>query len=392
MRVLLASWAGRSHYFALVPLGWALRIAGHDVRVISQPGFANTVVSSGMTMTPVGDDVDVAALLQANLGSKLTSTTELLGRWDSASAKVETLRRAQRGLGHFLTLAEVMAPDSLAFARRWKPDLVLFEPTTFVGPLVGTTLGIPTVRHPWCVDFSADLPEIETELFAPLLEHFGLSRLNVNGDCTVDPCPPSMQISHITAYQTMRFVPYNGGGIAPVLDQRGDRPRVCVTWGRSLSELGIHHEVDVIDLVTAAAELPIDLVAPMSAEAQAALPPLPHNVTILDPVPMYALLATCDLVVHHGGSGTLMTAMHAGIPQLVVANMPDLMFNGRHLAKTGAGEVRAADSVDVAELITDIERLTTNSSYQAAAQRLRAESVCQPSPDEVVRVLESLAT
>ena len=40
----------------MVPLAWALRAAGHDVRVAVQPSFAATVTSAGLTAVPVGRD------------------------------------------------------------------------------------------------------------------------------------------------------------------------------------------------------------------------------------------------------------------------------------------------------------------------------------------------
>jgi UDP:flavonoid glycosyltransferase YjiC (YdhE family) len=392
MRILVASWAGRSHYFATVPLAWAARLAGHEVRVAGQPGFAATVTASGLPMSAVGTDVDVSALLRANLGRKVNSTAELPTRWPAGSPEATLLARVRRGLGHFVTLADVMVDDMLALARAWRPDLVLFEPTTFAAPVVATALGIPSVRHLWAPDFTADLPSVEADLLAPVLERHGLTRCGINGDVTVDPCPPELQLPHLTGHLGMRYVPYNGGGVVPALPPRGARPRVCVTFGMSQTELSIGGGVDLPALLRAAAELPVEVVVPGGAARRAAFGALPATVVLLDPVPLQALLATCDAVVHHGGSGTLMTAMSCGVPQLVVPNMPDLAFNARRLAATGAGRARPADTADPATLAADIDALLTDPSYRAAAARLRAQSSAQPGPAEVVAQLESLVS
>ena len=43
MRVLFATYPERTHFLAMVPLAWALRTAGHEVRVASQPTFTDVI-------------------------------------------------------------------------------------------------------------------------------------------------------------------------------------------------------------------------------------------------------------------------------------------------------------------------------------------------------------
>ncbi|MEV1160422.1 hypothetical protein AB0J27_33970 [Micromonospora chokoriensis] len=35
----------------------------------------------------------------------------------------------------------------------------MFEPTGLVGPLIGTLLDVPAVRHLWSIDFTAPIEE-----------------------------------------------------------------------------------------------------------------------------------------------------------------------------------------------------------------------------------------
>src|SRR4051812_47073841 len=62
MRVLVTCWAWPSHYLPLVPLLWALRAQGHEVRVATQPALARAVTDSGQVFVQAGQDVDHAAL------------------------------------------------------------------------------------------------------------------------------------------------------------------------------------------------------------------------------------------------------------------------------------------------------------------------------------------
>lgn len=58
MRVLLVPLAASPHFFVQVPLVWALRAAGHEVRVASQPDLMDTVTAAGLPATPVGPRLD----------------------------------------------------------------------------------------------------------------------------------------------------------------------------------------------------------------------------------------------------------------------------------------------------------------------------------------------
>src|SRR5688572_28667204 len=61
MRVLFTTWAWPAHYLPMVPLAWALRAAGHEVRMASQPELLPVMRESGLPSTVVGHDVDIAA-------------------------------------------------------------------------------------------------------------------------------------------------------------------------------------------------------------------------------------------------------------------------------------------------------------------------------------------
>jgi UDP:flavonoid glycosyltransferase YjiC (YdhE family) len=46
----------------VVAVAWALRAAGHDVRVAAQPDLADAIVQAGLTAVPVGNALDLAEL------------------------------------------------------------------------------------------------------------------------------------------------------------------------------------------------------------------------------------------------------------------------------------------------------------------------------------------
>ena len=54
MRILFVSMPHPTHFHPMLPLAWALRAAGHEVRVAGHPDLADTATGGGMTMVPVG--------------------------------------------------------------------------------------------------------------------------------------------------------------------------------------------------------------------------------------------------------------------------------------------------------------------------------------------------
>src|SRR5438093_215538 len=129
MRVLFTTWAWPSHYFPQVPLAWALRSAGHEVRMTSQPELLTTMLNSGLPE---------------------------FGRW-------------------------------------WRPDLVVYDPITYAGPLVARLLGVPAVRHLFGPDVTYFGAGSEVACLRPLLDRLGLPDVDLLGAATIDPCPPSLQ-------------------------------------------------------------------------------------------------------------------------------------------------------------------------------------------------------
>nr|WP_181726596.1 hypothetical protein [Micromonospora provocatoris] len=65
----MSTWGWRSHFYSLVPLGWALQAAGHEVRVASHPSMAATISTAGLAAVPLGEDVDFAEAFAGRIGA-----------------------------------------------------------------------------------------------------------------------------------------------------------------------------------------------------------------------------------------------------------------------------------------------------------------------------------
>ncbi|MFI0349041.1 nucleotide disphospho-sugar-binding domain-containing protein [Actinomadura sp. 9N407] len=379
MRIIFTTWAWPSHLYAMVPLAWACRAAGHEVLVSSQPELTETILRTGLNAGPVGHDVDAVAVFRA-LAQSPPGPPSPRPKGTGGPRVLSLLR----------SLAEAMTDDLAALARRWRADLIVSDPTAFAGPLAAAALGIPSVRHLYGTDLMSVVGRFLPDAIAPLRDELGLDEVDPFGAATIDPCPGRLQVPIASRRLPMRYVPYNGPGVAPRdLPARTSRPRVCVTWGTTMSRLdpGLFRTGQVARTIS---DLDVDVVAAVTSQQRAMLGPLPPGVQIVADTPLHLILPGCDLVVSHGGAGTLLTALAHGLPQLLVPRLPDHVRHAGRLAETGAATVVP---VPDREAIRDrLAELLTAPSYRSAAEALGHEMRAQPSPAQVVRELELVAT
>ncbi|HEU5475943.1 MAG TPA: nucleotide disphospho-sugar-binding domain-containing protein [Actinophytocola sp.] len=95
MRVLFCPCPDRRWLYSVVPLAWACRAAGHQVRVAAAPTLSDAIVHTGLPVVVVESGVD----------------------------------------------------DAIAFARDWGPDLVVHDQSGSGGAAVASALGVRNVRH-----------------------------------------------------------------------------------------------------------------------------------------------------------------------------------------------------------------------------------------------------
>jgi hypothetical protein len=92
------------------------------------------------------------------------------------------------------------------------------------------------------------------------------------------------------------------------------------------------------------------------------------------------LFVKCSAVVHHGGAGTFMTALHAGVPQLVMPFFGDQYMWADAVCVRNIGSALPQSELTPQRFARCVERCLTPSAHVAAAEmgrRLRAELSAQ---------------
>ncbi|WP_078868345.1 nucleotide disphospho-sugar-binding domain-containing protein [Streptomyces sp. NRRL F-5727] len=389
VRVLFVAH-GPAHVPWTVPLAWAAQLAGHDVRVAARPQSVAQVLAAGLIAVPIGTAAAGDAFIRRATPDSGERPARIPPDWPSGPLGWSEERRL-RWSDQVLGLADSLADDLVAFARHWRPDLVVHDVGAVVGLIAAAAVGVPAAAHNWCQPIGLYfLHEDEVPpAYVRLFERFG-AQPRIGTDIWIDCTPPALRTEHPVPRIPMRYVPYNGPGELPDwLRREPARRRICVTGGittSTIDDLGrrLLEEAEQTD-----AEFVLAVNRPEAFDGAK----LPGNVTLTGRVPLTALLATCHALVQHGGAGSTMTALAHGVPQIVVPDGTDTPSSlyGVQIEQAGAGIHLRPEDRHPGALTTALARLLDHDTYARRARAVRDEIAAMPSPAEVMAQLEAHA-
>jgi len=372
MRVLFASTQGAGHFNPLVPFIDAALRQGHDVLVAGPSALTPTVEKTGYPfwecadpleeeIRPVWDRVPTVSYEDANV----LVVREIFARFD-ARAMLPRLREA---------------------FEEWRPDLVLRESNEYSSAVAADLYGVPHARvgvslaavEEGALDIAAEtVGELRTSAGLPGDQEG--ERIRQSPYLTV--FPESLEHpGEASTPRVLRFRDPNASEVTeplPNLWPGRDGPLVYITFGSVAAAMPQAARVFPI-AIEAAADLPARVLLTLGPRGDpSAFDPLPLNVRIERWVPHAAVVAAADVVVCHGGSGTVLGTLAAGLPQVIVPLFADQPYNAERVAAIGAGLVAAprADSIRAA-----VTHLLDQGSFSEAAQRVAREMSALPPTD-----------
>ncbi|MFF3916344.1 glycosyltransferase [Streptomyces sp. NPDC001852] len=374
MKILFIASGSPATVFALAPLATAARNAGHQVFMGALEDMVPYISGTGLPGVPVAP----ASVRRFATMDRAGNPVQL------PRTPLEELDFAGRWFGR---MAAASMPALLDLAERWRPDLVVGGSMSFAAALLAARLGVPYVRQAWDTgDAWRTDPAAGIEL-QPELAELGLETLP-EPDLFVDICPPGLRPSDAPPAQPMRWVPANGQRpLEPWMYTRGERPRVVVTSGSRLvlaQKTGFLRDL-VAHLAPLDAEIVVATLDEVAEELRAQLPGVRAGW-----VPLDVVVPTSDLVIHHSGGVTALTAMNAGVPQLVVPQGGNFIEAAQRIADFGAAISLMPGQETAADVRKAAEALLTVPSYRERAGELAREIAALPSAAEVVGTLEQL--
>jgi hypothetical protein len=251
------------------------------------------------------------------------------------------------------------------------------------------------------------------ESVRPMAERYGVEVDTelLLGQWTVNPQPAAIGPEVSTRVLPVRWIPHATQEVMPDwLYPLPERPRVALSLGLSERAFMADGWSHVPALLDALSTLDVEVVATLNDKQLAQVDKVPDNVRVVDFVPIDQLVPTCDLLIHHGGMGTVMPAIAHGVRQIVVdfvgREIAAVKADGeeklgrsryslgpalsRYVTGSGAGLVMNISEPDVFQMREQITRVLTEPSFQEATDRLRQDLMAVPSPGELVPVLERL--
>lgn len=385
VRVLFACTRGAGHFNPLVPFADACLRGGHDVLVVGPPALAETVERAGYPFA-CG-----AAPPEDELGAVWARVPTL--SYDEAERLV---------VGEiFATLnVRAMLPGMHATVARWQPDVIVREPAEFASAIVAEEEGVAHVQVGISLAVSlAEMTSLAAEAVetwrAGLVERITASPyLTLFPESLEDPDVPGPP--HVHRFRD----PEADARTEPLGDwwPGDERPLVYVTFGSQAAAVPTAAPIYGVAL-QAAADLPARVLLTTGTEVDPeALAPHGSHVQIERWVAQAAVLRHARVVVCHGGSGTTLGALAAGVPLVVTPLFADQPANGRRVAEVGAGVVveprdpeAMRSAVDPADLREAITAVLEDGAYARAAERLAAEMRALPPADEALALLAAVA-
>ncbi len=381
MRILMTTHLGAGHFGPMIPFALAAVRAGHDVLVAAPPAAARQIERAGLEHHPVAEPSpeqearlrDKALALGPERGVPLM-VGEVFGRLRGAAALPATLD-AVAGWGADVVLHEVSELAGVAAAeRRGVPHARIG-----IGLAIGEHFGIDIMNEA--------LEDLRAQAGVPADPSGG--RLDRSAFLTL--APPSLEFPSARPARALRFRDPGGVGRLPDLWPGRDEPLVYVSFGTAAPQMELFGALAraVIDAV---AELPMRVLFTVGDDRDPAeLGPLPELVRVERWVPQADVMPHAAAMVGHGGSGSTLTALAAGVPLAIVPLFADQPFNARRVAQLGAGIALEGGIGAVEEIPRAVRTLLEEPRYRHQARRVAAEVAALPPADDAVAVLEQLA-
>jgi UDP:flavonoid glycosyltransferase YjiC (YdhE family) len=382
MRMLAAcSLGGAGHFNPLVPFLRAARRRGEEVLTVGPPALREMVESAGFPFRAGGEpSEEQVAAIRERLPVAPAAEASLLGN---------------RELFGRLATAAMLAGMEDAW-RDWVPDLVLRDPTEYASAVLAARTRTPIAQ------VAISLAEAEAGSIAaaaPALEEHrqGLvSELRAQPYLTrfpasIDPSP----FADTVRYHEPRETPVS----LPEWWRGSDAPLIYMTFGTVLGYMSIAAETYRMALEAVKRTNARVLLTVGRRFDASTLGPVPPNVHVEPWIGQARVLNHADLVVCHGGSGTTLAALAAGVPLVMVPLFADQFENSRRIAETRAGRLvetqirtggtRSINAAAALEITRSIEDVLGDVTYRDRARTIAAEMTATPTAEEVLTRLPS---
>jgi UDP:flavonoid glycosyltransferase YjiC (YdhE family) len=379
MRILFTFIGGLGHFDPMEPVARASVAAGHDVAVACSGGLTARVQAAGFLC--------LATSAPRPAGPHARDMTPV-SPVDAYAAEVEFAENfADKGARRHA----VAIQDRI---REWRPDLVVRDEADFGSAIAAEVLGIPIATILVLASGMLMRPELISPPLATLrAEHElppdpGLSMLTQG--LLLSPFPASFRSpdSPVSLPETT-FAFRSGLSVTSRTPRtRSSRKCVYVTLGTVFNS----GSGDLFErLLAGLAEVDADVVVTVGRDVDpAAFGPQPDHLHIKRFVPQADQLPTANLVVSHGGSGTLMATLAHGLPSVLLPLGADQPHNGARAEALGLAHILDAATATPETIRVSVDDALHDQAALDRTRRVADEIRALPSVEQTLPLLEEL--
>lgn len=374
---MFATTAGAGHFGPLIPVAQACVARGWAVAVAASSGFADAVRSAGLDHLPFG------APSEDQLGAVFGRLGALAPELSDRTVLVEIFGRLD---------AQAALPGLMTIMTAWSPDLVLRDPAELGSLAAAAWAGIAQAQV--AIGMARTSAASINLLEEPLAELESAAALPagclaelLSEMATLTSVPPSMDASDV-GLLTRRYGLPVAADASPALRYRtvagqsvrlppdwGDRaaPLVYVTFGSVLASFSQFRSL-YGDVIAALADQPVRVLMTTGAHFDVeSLGRVPANTRVERWWPQAEVMPGAAAVIGHGGFGTTMAALVAGVPQVVLPLFAgDQHLHAAQVAATGVGlKLTGADAV--AGVAAALDQVLTGRSFAERAAQVAQE-------------------
>ncbi len=380
MRVLFTAYGAHGHVLPLIGVARALAAQGHDSLFATASNLCPLVASYGIATAEAGmtDDAAVA---------------EARRRWPETAS-------APPGAWTTRMFCEIAAPAMAAdlgpLVSRWRPDVVVREEGEYGGALAAAAAGLPWVTHGWGSPLSPPEEVVEVgRLLDPAWQRAGLRPREgaaLYGSAVLDPCPPSLYVDPPTMPDRHVVRPSSPGRMTAATRLRSQgRPLAYVGFGT----VPLFRDVSALTHAVVSALLARDFDVTVTSGSDQLKRELRakdrERVHVERWVELPALLQLCTVVVCHGGAGTVLSALAAGLPLLLTPlGAPSQLRMSAACQTRGVGRVVVWNGNNADEIGDALSEVTSSGRIAAAAMSVAGEMAAMPDPSTAAAVLDAV--
>jgi MGT family glycosyltransferase len=361
-----------SHFLTTFSHARDLRAKGHRVVYLGLPAAAPFAQRQGFEFLPIGADLPA--------GGPAGGGRPAGAAWFAPLVTGELLDRAFAALRpQLVLLLSLYYPEAIVVGLRYGLPVLMLNPH-----------GWAKSRAEMCeIEITARMLDMKPRVWEALAALLG--RAGVHPRSTGDLVELALRIPELVflprAFEPPGRLPdpevvYVGPAVD--LERAEDdfpwellepgRPLVYCSLGSQGSLAGQVGLRFYREMMAAAAAAPWQLLLAVGRSVdRAVLPPPPANVHLADWVPQLAVLRRADVMVTHGGIGSVKECILMGVPMVALPLMRDQFDSADRLARHGLGLVAGIGRVDAAELASLIREILDDAQMRRRIGRMREE-------------------